>query len=212
MILTGHMVYKNLYNRLFFSIFFFAIYFITINNKYLVLVFGTFIYLLVLYEVVKFFKKFFKFILFYLILSYLAFTLYLLIYFDYLIFNIFVFTIILFDTFSFFTGKIFGKKFIFKSISPKKTLEGYLGGFLLTNFFIICVFYSINIELNIITFITSFNLIIITSSLGDLTESYFKRRNNIKDSSNFLPGHGGFFDRFDSFIASIIILTLLSLL
>ena len=54
------------------------------------------------------------------------------------------------------------------------------------------------------------NIIIIFSILGDLTQSLFKRKNNIKDSSNFLPGHGGFFDRFDSFISSIILLTLYS--
>mgnify|MGYP002045126350 CR=1 FL=1 len=48
------------------------------------------------------------------------------------------------------------------------------------------------------------------SIIGDLIESYFKRINKIKDSSNYLPGHGGFFDRFDSFIASIIMLLILS--
>ena len=55
------------------------------------------------------------------------------------------------------------------------------------------------------------NLTIFISIIGDLIESFFKRKNNIKDSSKFLPGHGGFFDRFDSFIASIIMLTLFSL-
>ena len=57
------------------------------------------------------------------------------------------------------------------------------------------------------------NKVITTDQLGlngDLIESYFKRINNIKDSSKYLPGHGGFFDRFDSFISSIIFLTLYS--
>ena len=54
------------------------------------------------------------------------------------------------------------------------------------------------------------NFTIIISIVGDLIESYFKRKNNIKDSSKYLPGHGGYFDRFDSFIASIIMLTVFS--
>ena len=58
--------------------------------------------------------------------------------------------------------------------------------------------------------ITLLNLIIFISIIGDLIESFFKRKNNIKDSSKFLPGHGGYFDRFDSFIASITMLTLFS--
>ena len=47
-------------------------------------------------------------------------------------------------------------------------------------------------------------MIILSSFTGDIIESFFKRKNNIKNSSNFLPGHGGFFDRFDSFIFSVI--------
>ena len=55
-------------------------------------------------------------------------------------------------------------------------------------------------KINIYLFTT---IIIILSFLGDVIESYFKRINNLKNSSNFLPGHGGFFDRFDSFILCI---------
>jgi phosphatidate cytidylyltransferase len=206
------MVYKNLYNRLFFSIFFFAIYFFALNNKFLLFFFGSFLYLFVLYEIIKFFNKFFKIILLYLILSYLCFSIYFFISYDFLIFNIFVFTIISFDSLSYFTGKVLGKNFIFKYISPKKTLEGYLGGVFFTNISAISYFYFMNFETKIIPLIVLVNLTIFISIFGDLIESYFKRKNNIKDSSEYLPGHGGFFDRFDSFIASIIMLTIFSLL
>ena len=66
--------------------------------------------------------------------------------------------------------------------------------------------------MNLNIFIILLNLIIGFSIIGDLIESYFKRKNNIKDSSKYLPGHGGYFDRFDSFIASIIMLAIFSLL
>ena len=206
------MVYKNLYNRFFFSLFFFALYFIALNNKYLLFIFGTFIYLFVLYEILNFFKIFTRFILAYLFISYLCFTFYFFVLFDFLVFNIFVFTIILFDSFSYFIGKLFGKNYIFKFLSPKKTLEGYLGGFLLTNISIIIYSYFIHIEKQIFTFFILVNLIIFISIIGDLIESFFKRKNKLKDSSHYLPGHGGFFDRFDSFIASIIILTIFNLI
>jgi len=206
------MVYKNLFNRLFFSLLICTLYFIAFNNKQLLFLFGSIIYSLILYEVFKYFKKYLKLILFYLFFSYLSFILYFFIFFDKLIFNIFVFTIILFDSFSYLSGKFFGKNFIFKLISPKKTLEGYLGGILFTNFFLITYFLLFQFEFNTLKLIIILNLIILISIIGDLIESYFKRKNNIKDSSQYLPGHGGYFDRFDSFIASIIFLTIFSII
>tara|TARA_B100001059_G_scaffold162605_1_gene162133 strand:- start:1256 stop:1885 length:630 start_codon:yes stop_codon:yes gene_type:complete len=206
------MAYKNLFYRLFFSLLIFVLYFISINNKNLLLLFGTLIYIFIYYEIYKYFKIFFKLILFYLFFSYFCFILYFSIFFDYFIFNFFVFTIILFDSFSYINGKFFGKHFIFKSISPKKTLEGYLGGILFTNLILILYFFFIKVGVKITEFIIILNLSIIFSIIGDLVESYFKRKNNIKDSSKYLPGHGGFFDRFDSFIASIIFLTIFSAL
>ena len=204
------MVYKNLFYRLLLSLFFFVIFFIAYNNKYLLFILGTFIYLFVFYEIKKFFKKFFKLIFIYLSSSYLFFSLYFYIFFDYLIFYVFVFTIIFLDSFSYFIGKLFGKNYIFKFISPQKTLEGYVGGIFFTNALLIFYFYYIHSNLDLLMFVTLINLIIFFSISGDLIESYFKRKNNIKDSSKYLPGHGGFFDRFDSFIASIIMLTIFS--
>ena len=205
------MVYKNLFNRLFLSLLFLVLYFIALYNQYLILVLGTTIYLFVFYEILKFFKKKFKFILVYLFFSYLFFLLYFFNFYDYKLFNIFVLTIILLDSFSYFTGIIIGKYYIFKSISPKKTLEGYLGGIFFTNILILSYIFLFQKEYEITILLLFVNLIILTSILGDLIQSYFKRKNNIKDSSNFLPGHGGYFDRFDSFLFSIIFLTIFSL-
>ena len=205
------MVYKNLFNRLLFSFLFLAVFFIALYSKYLLLGLGTIIYLFIFYEILKFFKTYFKFILFYLFSSYLFFLLYFFNFYDYKLFNIFVLTIILLDSFSYFTGIIIGKYYIFKSISPKKTLEGYLGGIFFTNILILSYIFLFQKEYEITILLLFVNLIILTSILGDLIQSYFKRKNNIKDSSNFLPGHGGYFDRFDSFLFSIIFLTIFSL-
>ena len=67
----------------------------------------------------------------------------------------------------------------------------------------IFVSYILNISINylLISYIT---LIIFTAFIGDIIESYFKRKNNLKNSSDLIPGHGGLFDRFDSFLFSII--------
>ena len=118
-------------------------------------------------------------------------------------FNLFISIIILFDSFSYIIGKIFGKTKIAFSFSPNKTLEGLIGGiffsFIISIFY--CIIFNINISLYLILFIF---LIIFSSFIGDMIESYFKRINNLKNSSNYLPGHGGFFDRFDSLIFSIL--------
>jgi len=116
--------------------------------------------------------------------------------------------IITFDIFSYFFGKIFGKTKILR-VSPNKTLEGFLGGFITT--YVFCFLYLIYFNLKInISLILITSLILIFAFIGDIIESYFKRKNYLKNSSNFIPGHGGVFDRFDSFLCSIIIYSLLN--
>ena len=80
-----------------------------------------------------------------------------------------------------------------------------MGGIFSTIFicYIINIFINIFNDNKLFIFIL---MIIIFSFIGDIIESFFKRNSNIKDSSNFIPGHGGFFDLFDSFIMSIIFL------
>ena len=76
--------------------------------------------------------------------------------------------------------------------------------FLISSFFIFIIFFiifNININLKLIIFIIYYYF---SAFIGDIIESYFKRKNNIKNSSEFIPGHGGVFDRFDSFLFSII--------
>ncbi|WP_231373979.1 phosphatidate cytidylyltransferase [Aureivirga marina] len=103
------------------------------------------------------------------------------------------------DTFAYLVGRTFGKNKLFERVSPKKTIEGFIGGFVFTIIagIILAYFYQelSTIHWIVIAVITSF-----TGVIGDLIESKFKREANIKDSSNFIPGHGGFLDRLDSII------------
>ncbi|WP_159022815.1 phosphatidate cytidylyltransferase [Formosa sp. L2A11] len=103
------------------------------------------------------------------------------------------------DTFAFFVGKNFGKQKLFEKISPKKTVEGFIGGL----FFSCVASYFIATFTNTLNFNQWLILSIIVSvfgTLGDLVESKFKRQVNVKDSGVIMPGHGGLLDRLDSII------------
>ena len=105
------------------------------------------------------------------------------------------------DTGAYFVGMFYGKRKLAPHISPKKTLEGSLGGAaagavcaLLYGLILMACGYGVNL-----LSLTVFGLIgSIVSQLGDLTFSAFKRQYGIKDYGNLLPGHGGVLDRFDS--------------
>ena len=104
------------------------------------------------------------------------------------------------DTFAYLVGKNFGKRKLFPSVSPKKTIEGFVGGMIFT---IICSLilskYYIETK-NIYIWIIIAIIVSIFSTLGDLIESKLKRVAQIKDSGNIMPGHGGILDRLDSII------------
>lgn len=107
------------------------------------------------------------------------------------------------DVFAYFGGKRFGKTPLAPNVSPNKTLEGFWFGFLgAAAGFLIIYFIAGSFPLPIWSVFPAVLIIGLLGPFGDITESRLKRLANVKDSSTLLPGHGGFFDRFDSMILS----------
>ena len=103
------------------------------------------------------------------------------------------------DSFAYLVGKNFGKRKLFESVSPKKTIEGFIGGWvfsLVAAFFISQQHEDANI--NLIDWIIIASILSVFGTIGDLVESKFKRQANVKDSGTIMPGHGGMLDRLDS--------------
>lgn len=108
-----------------------------------------------------------------------------------------------FDTGAYVIGSLVGKRKIAPAISPGKTWEGFLGGYMCAVFGFAFLLWNEN-KLNSWTIIIIFTLIIcLIESAGDFFESWLKRRAHIKDSGKALPGHGGFLDRFDGIMFAV---------
>jgi len=112
-----------------------------------------------------------------------------------------LFAVLVTDTFCYFVGCKWGKHKLSPVISPNKTIEGSLGGTFM------CMVFSLGIGIAIglpwyHAMILGL-LIAVFAQIGDLCESMIKRDAGVKDSSNVLPGHGGFLDRCDSYILTI---------
>ena len=183
-----------------FFIILFFIFFLTFGSNYLWLLF-LLLYVIIIYEINNNFTNIKNkiFLYTYIIISLIFLQLYLFYYFQILDFIIIILTITIFDTSSYFLGSLFGRKKIFLSISPNKTYEGLFFGIFFTIIFMI-IFNYLFTNYYIFSFILIILSIITLSFIGDIIESYFKRLSNIKNSSTLIPGHGGFLDRFDSFI------------
>ena len=122
-----------------------------------------------------------------------------------------IFSIWINDTMAYIVGSLIGKTTLSK-ISPKKTVEGTVGGAVLALLIIGFLFKYLPFEKNALPaifngdslFNAGFGLIALVAAvfgtLGDLVESKLKRKANVKDSGSFMPGHGGFLDRFDSLL------------
>ena len=117
------------------------------------------------------------------------------------------------DTFAYFTGMLFGKHKLIEAVSPKKTVEGAIGGtvFCVVFFVVFGVllnhFTPYDIDLVVVTIAGLLSAVV--SMIGDLSMSVIKRTYGIKDYGKIFPGHGGVLDRFDSILAVAIVLALL---
>ena len=109
------------------------------------------------------------------------------------------------DTFAYFTGRLFGKHKLIPELSPKKTVEGSIGGmaFAVIGFVVygLIMQFCFELKVNYLTLCLSGLLLSVVSQLGDLFASLIKREHGAKDYSQLLPGHGGIMDRFDSILA-----------
>jgi len=103
------------------------------------------------------------------------------------------------DTFAFVVGKTMGQNKLFERISPKKTIEGFIGGvgFGILAASLIAWYY---IKEPVYIWIITALIVSVIGTIGDLVQSKFKRMANVKDSGSIMPGHGGILDRLDSVI------------
>ncbi len=101
------------------------------------------------------------------------------------------------DSFAFLVGKNFGKNKLFPSVSPKKTIEGFIGG-LVFSLIAAMLISKFNLDFSMLNWMIIAVIVSVIGTIGDLVESKFKRQANIKDSGNIMPGHGGLLDRLDS--------------
>lgn len=107
------------------------------------------------------------------------------------------------DTFAMLTGMLIGKHKACPKISPKKTIEGCIGGSVIGTA-VSVIFYSNLIGDFSIKILVATLLLTVIGQFGDLFFSKIKRENKIKDFSNIMPGHGGVLDRLDSFCFVVI--------
>jgi phosphatidate cytidylyltransferase len=110
------------------------------------------------------------------------------------------------DTFAYFTGSLLGKRKLMPDVSPKKSVEGFIGGivFSMITSYLCYAYFLMDLQKWTIVDVMIISLIVsIAGTLGDLLESKLKRMANVKDSGNLLPGHGGILDRFDAWFMAL---------
>ncbi|MCD7839016.1 MAG: phosphatidate cytidylyltransferase [Erysipelotrichaceae bacterium] len=113
------------------------------------------------------------------------------------------------DSGAYFAGMKFGKHKLIPRLSPKKTIEGSIGGIFLGTILATAYGWFIGLDISIGLLLIVNIVLTITSQIGDLTFSSIKRTFEVKDYSQILPGHGGILDRFDSLLFNALVFGLL---
>lgn len=120
------------------------------------------------------------------------------------------------DIFAYLCGRLFGKHKLIPEVSPKKTVEGSVGGIIFTAVafvvygIIIKTYFNANAVANPIAMALAGAVTSVIAQIGDLTASAIKRRFDIKDYGRIFPGHGGVMDRFDSVLLTAPVLYIIS--
>jgi len=117
------------------------------------------------------------------------------------------------DAGAYYTGRAFGRHKLSPRISPKKTIEGLVGGITTSIIAAIVIHFTFFPEFPLLHAIVAGVILSACGVIGDLAESLWKRSADVKDSGTLIPGHGGFLDRFDSiFFTAPILYTYWSLI
>ncbi len=120
------------------------------------------------------------------------------------------------DTFAYFTGRFFGRHKLIPEVSPKKTIEGSIGGIVFTAISLVVYGWILKkffnaVDPDYIVLAVMGAVVSVISQVGDLIASVIKRHYGIKDYGHLFPGHGGVMDRFDSVLATAPVVYILSL-
>jgi phosphatidate cytidylyltransferase len=104
------------------------------------------------------------------------------------------------DAGAYYVGKRFGKTKLSPRVSPKKTVEGGIGGIMTSVLAAVVIHFTFFPEFPLVHALIAAIILSVTGVIGDLTESMWKRSADVKDSGTLIPGHGGFLDRSDSIL------------
>lgn len=126
---------------------------------------------------------------------------------NFALFGLIILNTAIYDISAYIIGSKFGRNYIVSKISPKKTLEGLVGGVLASALYGLLMNFYFDIKFAVLIFIFGALL----AFAGDLLISYFKRQSGVKDTGDILPGHGGILDRIDSHLIATPILIIIML-